>query len=231
MRLLIVEDEEDLANAIKKGLQKEGFAVDVAFDGLEGDQLTEIHSYDLALLDLNLPEINGLELLQHIRKRSPQTRVLILTAHTEIEDRIHGLNMGADDYLGKPFYFGELKARIRALLRRDISIATPVLSYGPVELNTVTMTVTCSGHPLSLTRKELAILHYFLSHPDRVISSEELLEHVWDQNANLFSNAVRVHITSLRNKVKPFLPEVNLLETVPGIGYRLNRQLKEYAAT
>ncbi|CCQ93967.1 Transcriptional regulatory protein CutR [[Clostridium] ultunense Esp] len=230
MRLLLVEDEEDLANAIKKGLQKEGFAVDVAFDGMEGDRLTEIYSYDLVLLDLNLPEINGLKLLQHIRKRSPQTRVLILTARTEIEDRIHGLNMGADDYLGKPFHFGELKARIHALLRRDISIGTPVFSYGPVELNAVTMTVTCGGHPLSLTRKELAILHYFLSHPDRVISSEELMEHVWDQNADLFSNAVRVHITSLRNKVKPFLPEVNLLETVPGIGYRLNRQLKEYAA-
>lgn len=225
MRMLVIEDEQDLANAIKKGLEMEGFAVDIALDGEEGCHLAEIHAYDIIILDLNLPDRNGLDVLQHIRHLSKQIRVLILTALSDTSSRVKGLNLGADDYLGKPFDFEELKARIRALLRRDLLRESPLLTYGPIELNPITMTVTCAGQQLTLTRKEFALLQYFLSHPDRVVSSEELVEHVWDQHADPFSNSVRVHITTLRSKIRSVI-HANFLNTVPGYGYRLNKQIE-----
>lgn len=225
MRMLVIEDEQDLASAIKKGLEMEGFAVDIALDGEEGCHLAEIHAYDIIILDLNLPDRNGLDVLQHIRHLSKQIRVLILTALSDTSSRVKGLNLGADDYLGKPFDFEELKARIRALLRRDLLRESPLLTYGPIELNPITMTVTCAGQQLTLTRKEFALLQYFLSHPDRVVSSEELVEHVWDQHADPFSNSVRVHITTLRSKIRSVI-HANFLNTVPGYGYRLNKQIE-----
>ncbi|EHB63139.1 MULTISPECIES: response regulator transcription factor [Paenibacillus] len=225
MRMLVIEDEQDLANAIEKGLEMEGFAVDIAFDGEEGCQLAEIHAYDIIILDLNLPDRSGLDVLQHIRHLSKQIRVLILTALSDTPSRVKGLNLGADDYLGKPFDFEELKARIRALLRRDLLRESPLLTYGPIELNPITKTATCAGQQLTLTRKEFAILQYFLSHPDQVISSEQLVEHVWDQHADPFSSSVRVHITTLRSKIRSVI-HVNFLNTLPGYGYQLNKQIE-----
>lgn len=139
----------------------EGFAVDIALDGEEGCHLAEIHAYDIIILDLNLPDRDGLDVLQHIRHLSKQIRVLILTALSDTSSRVKGLNLGADDYLGKPFDFEELKARIRALLRRDLLRESPLLTYGPIELNPITMTATCAGQQLTLTRKEFALLQYF----------------------------------------------------------------------
>lgn len=225
MRILVIEDEQDLASAIKKGLEMEGFAVDIVFDGGEGCQLAEIHTYDIIILDLNLPDMSGLDVLQHIRHLSKQIRVLILTAFSDTPSRVKGLNLGADDYHGKPFDFEELKARIRALLRRDLLRESPLLTYGPIELNPIAKTATCAGQQLTLTRKEFALLQYFLSHPDRVISSEELIEHLWDQHADPFSNSVRVHIATLRGKIRSIIHS-NFLDTVPGYGYRLNKQIE-----
>lgn len=225
MRMLVIEDERDLANAIKKGLEREGFAVDIALDGNEGCYLAEIHAYDMIILDLNLPDKNGLDVLRHIRHLSKQIRVLILTAFSDTSSRVKGLNLGADDYLGKPFDFEELKARIRALMRRDLLRESLLLTYGPIELNPITKTATCAGKPLTLTRKEFSLLQYFLSHPDRVILTEELIEHVWDQHADPLSSAVRVHISTLRSKIRSII-RANFLNTVPGYGYQLNKQIE-----
>lgn len=225
MRMLVIEDEQDLASAIKKGMELEGFAVDIARDGNDGCHLAEIHAYDIIILDLNLPGGSGLDVLQHIRLLSKQIRLLILTAFSDTSSRVKGLDLGADDYLGKPFDFEELKARVRALLRRDLLRESPLLTYGPIELNPITKTTICAGQQLTLTRKEFALLQYFLSYPDRVISSEELVEHVWDQHADPFSSSVRVHIATLRSKIRSVI-HANFLNTVPGYGYQLNKHIE-----
>lgn len=221
MRLLVVEDEQDLAQALQRGLKRQGYAVDLAFDGEQAWHLAEINAYDLLLLDLNLPGIDGLELCRRLRASRPQLLILMLTARSRPGERIAGLDTGADDYLVKPFHFGELAARIRALLRRDLRVRAPLLQGSDLKLDPAGRTAWQGRRSLSLTRKEFAILEYLLRHPGEVISQEQLLDHVWDENANPFTNVVRVHINSLRKKLGDEVETPRYIETVIGEGYRL----------
>lgn len=202
MRILIVEDEEQLRKSLAEGLRLKGYAIDVAVDGESADEKAFCESYDLIILDLNLPKMDGFSVLENVRKEKQDVPVLILTARDGIEDKVKGLDLGANDYLTKPFHFAELEARVRSLLRRKTVIENTVLSTGSLCFDTVSRTVTAAGDPVSLTTKENALLEYLLLHKGRVIKVEELIEHVWDSNADTFSNSVRVHMSSLRRKLK-----------------------------
>jgi len=225
MRLLVVEDEQDLAEAIALGLRREGYAVDVAFDGEEALVKAAVYPYDLVCLDLNLPRVDGREVCRRLRTterydEEPTPRVLMLTARDALADRVAGLDDGADDYLVKPFDFAELTARVRALLRRDAARSGAVLEVGDVTLDTARLEAHRAGRDLDLTAKEFQLLRYFMSRPGEVISEGDLLTHVWDENANPYTKTVRVTIATLRRKLA--LPnEEQLIETVIGAGYRL----------
>jgi len=217
MRVLVVEDAHRLADAIARGLRAEGMAVDVAYDGVEGHQKSSLTRYDVVVLDRDLPQMHGDDLLTEIVSASDTTRVLMLTASAGVEDRVDGLSLGADDYLTKPFAFPELVARIRALGRRSTPAVPPVLRAGDLELDPARRTVTRSGRPLELTRKEFGVLEVLLAAGGSVVSSEELLERVWDENADPFTTTVRVTMMTLRRK----LGEPGIVDTVVGSGYRV----------
>jgi DNA-binding response OmpR family regulator len=225
MRLLVVEDEQDLAEAIALGLRREGYAVDVAFDGEEALVKAAVYPYDLVCLDLNLPRVDGREVCRRLRSterydEEPSPRVLMLTARDALADRVAGLDDGADDYLVKPFDFAELTARVRALLRRDAARSGAVLEVGEIALDTAKLEAHRAGRNLDLTAKEFQLLRYFMSRPGEVISEGDLLTHVWDENANPYTKTVRVTIATLRRKLA--LPnEEQPIETVIGAGYRL----------
>ncbi|MDH4148235.1 MAG: response regulator transcription factor [Acidimicrobiia bacterium] len=221
MRLLVVDDEIHLADAVAKGLRREGYAVDVAYGGTDALDRLAYTSYDLIVLDLTMPDVDGLEVCRQVRERcGTETRVLMLTARDAIEDRVAGLDHGADDYLVKPFAFPELTARVRVLLRRDSGHADAVLSVGPLRLDTARHEAARGGRTLELTAKEFALLRYFMVHAGEVLSQEQLLEHVWDEHADPFTNTVRVTVGTLRRKLS-IGEETPLLETVVGAGYRL----------
>ncbi len=217
MRVLVVEDARRLADAIARGLRAEGMAVDVAYDGVEGHQKSMLTRYDVVVLDRDLPEMHGDDVLSEIVAASDTTRVLMLTASAGVEDRVDGLSLGADDYLTKPFAFPELVARIRALGRRSSPAVPPVLRAGDLELDPGKRTVLRSGRALELTRKEFGVLEVLLAAGGSVVSSEELLERVWDENADPFTTTVRVTMMTLRRK----LGEPGIIETVVGSGYRV----------
>ncbi len=219
MRLLIIEDEEDLAHALERGLCQEGYAVDVALGGQAGWELADVNGYDLLLLDLNLPDMDGLEICQRLRKTHPHLLILMLTARDTPRQRIVGLDSGADDYLVKPFHFGELLARVRALLRRDLRGREPILRYQELVLDPSTRAAWNGTQRLALTKKEFGVLEYLLRHATEVVTQEDLLEHVWDLNADPFTTTVRVHITSLRRKLGE--KAGTYITTVVGSGYRL----------
>ncbi|HQJ11188.1 MAG TPA: response regulator transcription factor [Anaerolineae bacterium] len=221
MRILIIEDERDLANALARGLRQEGYAVDIATNGMEGLELGEIYEYDLVVLDLNLPKLDGLEVCQRFRSNKPELLILILTARSRLEDRVMGLDQGADDYLVKPFHFEELAARIRALLRRDLRVREPILEVGDLRLDPARRIAWQKKQPLSLTKKEFAILEYLMRHAGEVVSQEELIEHVWNEDVNLFTASVRVHVHSLRRKLGDNPDSPHYIETITGSGYRL----------
>lgn len=221
MRILIVEDELDLANALARGLRQQGYAVDIAEGGERGWELGEIYDYDLLILDLNLPDMDGLEVCRRLRASRPDLLILMLTARDRLTDKVAGLDLGADDYLTKPFHFEELVARIRALLRRDMRVREPVLRVGDLKLDPASRTAWIGRHRLDLTRKEFGILEYLMRHPGEVVSQEDLIEHVWDEDVNLFSGSVRVHIYSLRHKLGDDAKHPRYIETVVGGGYRL----------
>ncbi|HDD56222.1 MAG: DNA-binding response regulator [Chloroflexota bacterium] len=221
MRILVVEDEVDMANALARGLTTQGYAVDTASTGLEGVGLGTVYDYDLAILDLNLPDMDGLEVCQQLRTEKPELPILILTARERIEDKVLGLDLCADDYLVKPFHFDELTARIRAILRREFRERTPSLIAGDLKLDPVSRTAQLGKKELSLTRKEFGILHYLMRYPGRVVSQEELIEHVWNERVNIFSNSIRIHIHSLRKKLGDNANNPQYIETVIGQGYRL----------
>ena len=220
MRILVVEDEKDVAKALHIGLSRDGYAVDVAENGNKALEELAANEYDLLMLDLNLPDMDGLDICRLAREKHPLLLILIVTARGKQKDIITGLDYGADDYLIKPFHLKELLARIRALLRRDLRNREPILRVQEISLDPVEKVVWKSDHRIQLTRKEFGILEYLMRHPNEVISQEELLEHVWGTMTNVFSNTVRVHIQSLREKLdddsKP-----KLIETVIGSGYRL----------
>ena len=228
MRLLVVEDEVDLADAVARGLRREGYAVDVAYDGDEALDKASVNAYDLLCLDLNLPGPDGIEVVRAVRKAAaesgaPSPRVIMLTARDRLADRVTGLDEGADDYLVKPFDFAELTARVRALLRRDAGRSGALLTVGDLELDTSRHEAGRAGRRLTLTPKEFALLRYFMSRPGQVLSQEELLEHVWDENADPFTNTVRVTVMTLRRKLAD-AGGSQPIETVVGRGYRLREQ-------
>jgi DNA-binding response OmpR family regulator len=225
MRLLVVEDEEDLAEGLRVGLARTGYAVDVAADAAEAYDRLTVNAYDLMLLDVNLPDGDGFSLCRSLRSGEVDTpgegdlRVLMLTARGGLDDRVRGLDEGADDYLVKPFALAELLARVRALLRRDTSGTSAVLAVGPLRLDAARHRATLGGAPLALTPKEFGILEYLMTRPGRVVSSEELLEHVWDANADPFTQTVRVTVGTLRRKLGH-----GWISTVVGRGYRLREE-------
>jgi DNA-binding response OmpR family regulator len=221
MRLLVVDDEADLAHALAKGLRQQGYAVDLAFDGMQGLELAMVNDYDLAILDLNLPEMDGLEVCRRLRAARFPLLILILTARDQPDERITGLDLGADDYLVKPFHFGELTARVRALLRRDMRVRSPLLQYEDLKLDPTTRVMWQGNRRIELTAKEFGILEYLLRHQGAIISQETLLEHVWDIHANPLTNTVRVHINSLRRKLEDMAETPRYIETIVGQGYRL----------
>jgi two-component system copper resistance phosphate regulon response regulator CusR len=222
VRLLVVEDEPDLANAIARGLRRDGHAVDTALTAREADLKLRTAGYDLVCLDWTLPDGSGIALCRDLVTGEQPTlegdrpRILMLTARDGVEDRVTGLDSGADDYLVKPFAFSELSARVRALLRRD-DHTDPILEVGPLRLDPARFTASRDGRALELTAKEFSLLHYFMAHAGLVLSQEHLLEHVWDEMADPMTNVVRVTVSNLRKK----LGEPPLIATVPGRGYRL----------
>lgn len=219
MRILIVEDEEKLARAIKRGLEQQSYAVDMSFDGDSGLSMASTEPYDLIILDRMLPgSVDGIGILKTLRKENIQTPVLFLTAKDKVLDKTEGLNAGADDYLAKPFAFVELLARVRALLRRPAASIESVLNYSDLSLDTISKTATRADKQIELTVKEYALLDYFLRNPERVISKDEIVEHVWDFDADVLPNTVEVYVGYLRTKIdKPF--KEHLIHTKRGFGY------------
>jgi len=217
VRVLVVEDEEQLADAVVRGLRREGMAVDVAYDGATGHEKATVTAYDVVVLDRDLPGMTGDELCARLAADATPTRVLMLTASGTVADRVAGLSLGADDYLAKPFAFAELVARVRALGRRSTPAAPPQLSAGDLALDPARRTVLRAGRDLALTRKEFGVLEVLLGAGGTVVSSEELLERVWDENADPFTTTVRVTMMTLRKK----LGDPPLIHTVVGAGYRL----------
>lgn len=222
MRILIVEDEEKLANSLKKGLEKEGFAVDVLYDGESAQRRIEMNynDYDLIVLDLMLPKRDGFEICRNVRSLDIITPILVLTARDAIDDKIHALDGGADDYLVKPFSFQELLARIRALLRRPEQILPIELQIKDIRLNTSTRKVYRKEKEVSLTLKEFGLLEYLMRHPNQVLTREQILDHLWDFAFDSFSNVVDVHVKNLRKKIDDNGHD-KLLETIRGVGYRI----------
>jgi DNA-binding response OmpR family regulator len=219
MRVLVVEDEHNLADAIVRGLRRQGMAVDVAYDGDRGHEMVFVTRYDVVVLDRDLPGVPGDRICADIAASGALTRVLMLTAAGDVADRVEGLHLGADDYLPKPFAFDELVARVRALGRRATPPAPPVLAVGDLVLDPAKRVVTRGGVRADLTRKEFGILEVLLKADGAVVSSEELLERVWDANADPFTTTVRVTVRTLRRK----LGSPPVIETVVGSGYRITR--------
>lgn len=220
MRLLLIEDEPELNADLAKGLRMSGYLVDTALDGVIGLDKALDEEYDLIILDLNLPALSGMEVLNRIKKVKPEIRVLILTANSELPSKIEGFEAGASDYLTKPFHFKELEIRIRSLLHRRFIQTEPTLIYHGLSLDTTSRRVLVKGKELSCTAKETALLEYFLLHPNRLISQQELIDHVWDESVNIFSNSIRVHMSSLRKKLKSELGSDPIVTKI-GEGYIL----------
>ena len=222
MRVLVVEDEDAIASAIERGLTKQGYAVDVAHDGAEALDKATVNNYDVVCLDLNLPRVDGLEVCR-ILKRDPKTQhvpIVMLTAKSEEADVVSGLELGADDYLVKPFAFSELAARIRAITRREGGLREPVIDTRGLELDPNTNRAKRDGRDIHLTPKEFALVYYLARNEGRAVPQEELLEHIWDEHANPFTQTVKVHMNNLRRKLNEGFEE-QLIETIRGKGYVL----------
>ena len=220
MRILITEDEKELADALARGLRQQGYAADIAYDGEEALVMAEVNDYDLIILDLNLPKIDGVEVCSRIRASGSTTGILMLTARSSLDDRVNGLDQGADDYLVKPFHFPELLARVRAILRREGETRHPILRIGDLVLDPNAIKGYFRGSEIAFTIKEFAILEYLMRNAGRVISQEELLEHVWNEDTNMFTHTVKVHINNMRKKLSA-AGAGDLISTVKGRGYLL----------
>ncbi len=222
MRLLVVEDKEKLALALQKGLKQENYAVDVYYDGIEGLNMAKTIKYDLMILDRMLPSLSGIEIVKEIRSKKIQTPVIFLTAKDTITDRVEGLDVGADDYLVKPFSFDELLARVRALLRRPQNSKSNILRYKDLTLDVKTFKVIRQNKVIELTNKEFALLEYLMRNPEKPHSKDQIIEHVWSFDSEILPNNVEVFIGYLRNKIdKPFPDEPALIHTKRGFGYVL----------
>ena len=205
MHILVVEDERALCDTIVRSLRRQAYSVDFCYNGNKALELIDVERYDLILLDLNLPGTDGMTVLRTLRKTDHETRVLILSARSEVADKVEGLDAGASDYLAKPFHLAELEARIRSLTRRQFTQNDVVLSCGDLAFDTKARTASVAGQALTLTRKETGILEYLLLNKGRPVSQEELIDHVWDNSVDNFSNSIRVHISSLRKKLRAAL--------------------------
>jgi DNA-binding response OmpR family regulator len=224
MRLLLIEDDERIADAVSEDLSDQNYTVDVVYDGQAGWDYAEITAYDLILLDIMLPKIDGIALCQRLRQAGVQTPILLMTAKDAISDRVIGLDAGADDYLVKPFDLQELSARIRALLRRNNTTAPPILAWDQLQLDPGLCKVTYESQPLELSPKEYSLLEFFLRHPHRVFNRGQLLDHLWSFDSQPEEATVKAHIRSLRQKLKAIGAPKDLIETVYGLGYRLKQQ-------
>lgn len=221
MKILIVEDEHLIASAIKKGLEQEHYTVDIAFDGEKGFDLASSGEYDLILLDLMLPKMNGLEVCRQLRQQQLQVPILMLTAKSQIEDKIKGFNSGADDYLTKPFAFEELLARVRALTRRPQKSASEVITVGDLSINLSNYEVTRQGKPIILSGKEYSLLECLMRHANKILNKDQLIQHVWSYESDILPNTVEVYIRNLRQKIdQPF--KTKLIKTIRGFGYKIS---------
>ena len=229
MRILIVEDEASLGEQLRKQLTAAGYVVDVAPDGLEGQYLATEYAFDLAVIDLGLPKITGVDLIASLRQRQVSTPVLVLTARSHWRDKVEGLEAGADDYLTKPFQMEELLARVNALIRRSAGHATPIISLGPLSVNTASQQAYLDMAELDLTSFEYKLLTYLLMGQQRIISKTELTEHLYAQDFDRDSNVIEVLIGRLRRKLAPY----SLIQTARGRGYRMSLPdaLAEQSAT
>jgi DNA-binding response OmpR family regulator len=222
MRILVIEDEHKIAHAIKKGLEQEHYAVDVAYSGTDGFDLACAETYDLVILDLLLPGMDGMTLCAQLRAQHNHTPILMLTAKSQLADKLAGLNCGADDYLTKPFSFEELLARMRALLRRPREALTAKLTVEDLTMDTVSYQVKRGDAVLRLSNKEYALLEYLLRNPNRILAKAAIIAHVWDYEADILPNTVEVYIKKLRAKIDTPFPKLPaLLHTVRGFGYVL----------
>ena len=220
MRILVIEDNHRLSSSLAANLAHEGYSVDAAYDGQEGQDLAELTPYDLIILDILLPKKDGLQVCRDLRRRRIHTPILLLTARDRVEDRVQGLDCGADDYLVKPFAMRELLARLRALLRRQSPYTNGRLEIGDLVVDPVTHTVEREGRSINLTPKEFALLEFLLYHPNQVVTRELIEQHIWNYDFECESNVIDVYVRRLRRKIDaPFA--VKLLTTVRGVGYRL----------
>lgn len=219
MRLLLIEDDAMIGKSIREGLRRENYAVDWVRDGWAAEKSLADTDYDMLILDLGLPRVHGLQVLKNARLKGIKVPVLIITARDGVEDRVNGLDAGADDYLVKPFSLSELGARVRALLRRSAGQAAPVYRHGEVELNPLTKVVQFGGKAVSLSQREFAILESLIRHPGTVISRASLEQSVYAWGQEVESNAIEVHISNLRKKLSP-----KLIQTVRGVGYKISSQ-------
>jgi len=221
VRILIVEDEHKIANSIKKGLEQENYAVDVAYNGADGLDLALTEDYDIIILDRLLPEMDGMEICKRLREENIHIPILMLTAKGQIKDRIEGLDSGADDYMIKPFAFEELLARVRALGRRPKDSLGSVLAVSDLTLDTLSFEVKRQGKNIKLSAKEFRLLEYLMRHKGKILSKDQIIGHVWDYEANILPNTVEVYIGYLRNKIdKPFKGS-SIVHTARGFGYKL----------
>ncbi len=226
MRILVIEDEKKVANFIKKGLAEEHYAVDNAYDGESGLYMAEVNEYDLIVLDLMIPKIDGLEVLRRVRGNRNNVPILVLTAKDSVEDIVRGLDAGCDDYLTKPFEFLEFLARVRALLRREKVDKDPIIRIDDLTLSLVTHKVMRGGKEIELTAKEYSLLEYFMRNPDKILTRTMISEHVWDYHFDSMTNLVDVYVNYLRKKIdKGF--ELKLIHTIRGVGYLLSATRQE----
>ena len=222
MRILVIEDEHKIANSIKKGLEQERYAVDVVYKGEDGYDLASTEEYDLIILDLMLPDTSGIEICKRLREKSIHTPILILTAKGQIQDKVEGLDTGADDYLTKPFSFEELLARIRALIRRPKGAQNTLLKVSDLTLDTKLFQVKRSGRELRLSGKEFSLLEYLMRNSGKILSKEQIVSHVWDYGSDILPNTIEVYIKNLRAKIDaPFESQKPLIHTIRGFGYKI----------
>jgi DNA-binding response OmpR family regulator len=221
MRILLVDDEEDFSDSLSEGLRNEGYVVDIALNGEEALFLYDLYPYDLALLDLNLPDTDGLVLCENFRSKNPKVLICILSARGEVFERIDGLDQGADDYLSKPIHFDELLARIRALWRRNLNVRRPLVEVGQLSIDTNLRLVYAAGSEIKLTAKEYRLLEYLTQNIGRAVAVEELILHIWGEQDALFSNSVRTQISYLRTKLRKAGVTNPVIVTTVNIGYAL----------
>jgi DNA-binding response OmpR family regulator len=220
MRILIVEDDQKIANSIKKGLEQEAYAVDVSYDGEDGFDLAVTEEYDVIILDWMLPKKNGINFCKELRQENVHVPVLMLTAKGQIKDRVDGLDVGADDYLVKPFAFDEFLARVRALLRRPKKYIASTLVCGDLTLDTVNFEVNIKNKPVHLSKKEYALLEYLLRNKNKVVTKEQIINHAWNYESDVLPNTVEAYIRYLRQKIdQPF--QKDFIKTVRGFGYKV----------